>query len=170
MKTVCLAGAIIDFYYDNIYYHSEMTQVSKYPISKAVEERIFEILFRVITEMNREEEVKDFFEDFLSPVEQIMLAKRLSIAVLLAKGYNYQDIIKILRVSPPTISQVAVSLKYAGKGYKKVVERLIKEEKIEKFLQNVEDVILDHVPPKGENWSYWRFKREQKKAGRRKPF
>jgi len=147
-----------------------MTQVSKYPVSKAVEERIFEILFKVLAEVTEPKEVEDFLEDFLSPVEQIMLAKRLSIAVLLAKGYNYDEIRKVLRVSPPTISQVAISLKYAGEGYKRVVERLIKEEKIEEFLQSVKDVILDRVPPKGTNWSYWRYKREQKKHAHRKAF
>lgn len=147
-----------------------MTQVSKYPVSKAVEERIFEILFKVLAGMNEPQEVEDFLEDFLSPVEQIMLAKRLSVAVLLAKGYSYDEIRKVLRVSPPTISQVAISLKYAGEGYKRVVERLIKEEKIEEFLQSVKDVILDRVPPKGTNWSYWRYKREQKKRAHRKAF
>lgn len=147
-----------------------MTQVSKYPVSKAVEERIFEILFKVLAGMGEPKEVEQFLEDFLSPVEQIMLAKRLSIAVLLTKGYNYDEIRKVLRVSPPTISQVAISLKYAGEGYKEVVDKLIKEEKIKKFLQDAKDVILDRVPPKGVNWSHWRYKREQKKKAQRKAF
>jgi len=147
-----------------------MAQVSKYPISKEVEERIFEILSKTIADLRSFQEIDQFLEDFLSPVEKIMLAKRLSIAVLLAKGYDYEQIRKTLRVSPPTIAQVAISLKYAGKGYKKVVEKILKEEKMEEFWQKVDDVIADLVPPKGKNWSYWRKERWQKKMARRKPF
>ncbi|MBI5465447.1 hypothetical protein HY946_02445 [Candidatus Gottesmanbacteria bacterium] len=147
-----------------------MTQVSKYPISKEVEERIFEILLKTIADLRSSQEIDQFLQDFLSPVEKIMLAKRLSIAVLLAKGYDYQEIRKILRVSPPTIAQVAISLKYAGKGYKNVVERILREEKMVEFWQKVDDVIHDTIPPYGKNWSYWRKERWQKKMARRKPF
>lgn len=147
-----------------------MAQVSKYPITKDVEIRIYEILFKVIGDLKSPFEIKEFFDEFLSPVEQIMLAKRLSIALLLAKGYDYAAIRKTLRVSPPTISRVALSLRYMGKGYKRVVEKLLREEKIAEFFQKVEDVVLDHVPPKGKNWSYWRSEREAKKRTRRKAF
>lgn len=147
-----------------------MTQVSKYPITKDIEARIFEILFKVIGDLKNSAEIEEFFNEFLSPVERIMLAKRLSIAVLLAKGYDYEAIRKTLRVSPPTISRVALSLKYMGKGYRKVVQKLLGEEEIGEFFQKIEDVILDNVPPKGQNWSYWRKEREVQKRSRSKPF
>ncbi|MDP3888592.1 MAG: YerC/YecD family TrpR-related protein [bacterium] len=147
-----------------------MAQVSKYPISKAVEARVFEILFKVISDLKNPQEIQEFFQDFLSPVEQLMLAKRLSIAVLLSKGYDYASIRKVLRVSPPTISKTSLALKYAGKGYKRIVEKLTREEKIDEFLQKVEDVVLDQLPPGGGNWSYWRKNREIKKIKRRKAF
>lgn len=147
-----------------------MAQVSKYPISKEVENRIFEILLKTIADLHDAVDINSFLEDFLSPVEKIMLAKRLSIAVLLAKGYDYQQIRKILRVSPSTIGGVAISLKYAGTGYKKVVEKILRDERIEEFWQKVDDVIADLVPPYGKNWSYWRKERWQKKMAQRKPF
>lgn len=147
-----------------------MAQVSKYPISKEVEERVFEVLSEVISGLRLRSDINDFLEDFLSPIEKIMLAKRLSIALLLAKGYDYQAIRKTLRVSPPTIASVAISLKYAGKGYKRVVEKIIAEEKMGEFWQKVDDVINDLVPPKGKNWSYWRKERWQKKIKNRKAF
>lgn len=147
-----------------------MSQVSKYPIAREVEERIFEIFSKTVADLRDRNEIEEFLCDFLSPVEKIMLAKRLSIAVLLSRGYGYNDIRKVLRVSPPTIAQVAISLKYAGKGYKRVVDKLLKEEKMEDFWQKIEDVIADLIPPKGHNWSYWRKERELNKRTRRKPF
>ena len=132
-----------------------MAQVSKYPISKEVEERVFEVLSEVISGLQLRSDINDFLEDFLSPVEKIMLAKRLSIAVLVAKGYDYAQIRKTLRVSPSTIAGVAISLKYAGKGYQRVVEKILKEEKMEEFFQKIDDVVNDLVPPEGRKWSYW---------------
>lgn len=147
-----------------------MAQVSKYPISQEVEKRIFEILSKTISDLRNSSDINDFLEDFLSPVEKIMLAKRLSIAVLLAKGYDYQQIRKTLRVSPSTIGGVAISLKYAGVGYKKVVEKILREEKIEEFWGKVDDVVSGTVPPYGKNWSYWNKERWRKKMVRRKVF
>src|SRR4030042_4027197 len=111
-----------------------MAQVSKYPISKDVEKRIFEIFLKVISDLRNPLEIEEFFNEFLSPVEKVMLVKRLSIGVLLVKNYDYQSIGRILHVSPPTIAKVALSFKYLGRGYKQVIEKLLREEKINEFL------------------------------------
>lgn len=114
-----------------------MAQVSKYPLSQSVYGRIFEILFESVLKIKDKKEAEDFFIDFLTPTEKIVLAKRLSVAVLLAKNYDYRAIRKILHVSPPTIASVSASMKYTGKGYKQVVERLLKEERINEILLSV---------------------------------
>lgn len=150
-----------------------MTQVSRYPIAKEIEARIFEILLKTIADLKNSEEINGFLEDFLSPVEKIMLAKRLSIAVLLAKGYDYRQIRNILRVTPSTIASVNLTLKYKGSGYKRVVEKILAAERIDEFWQKIDEILSEIsglVPPKGRDWSYWRRKREQEKRKRRKPF
>lgn len=143
-----------------------MTQVSRYPIHKDVEKRMFEIFKASISHLRSSEDIEDFLEDFLSPVEKIMLAKRLSIAVLLAKGYTYPSISRILRVTPSTISTVSISLKYSGKGYKKLVNKILHDEKIDDFWQRMEDILAKIPPSKGSDWKYYRreyFKRRRKK-------
>ena len=62
-----------------------MSQVSKYPVSKDVSDRMFEVFQMTISSLNNKEDIEEFFDEFLSPIEKIMLAKRLSIAVLLVK-------------------------------------------------------------------------------------
>lgn len=147
-----------------------MAQVSRYPIHKDVEKRIFEIFKSVISNLRSSEDIEDFLEDFLSPVEKIMLAKRLSIAVLLAKGYTYPSIVKILRVTPATIASVSTSLKYSGKGYKKMVEKILQNEKIDTFWEKIED-FLAHIPPsKGSDWSYHLKEYYGRKRKKRKAF
>jgi uncharacterized protein YerC len=147
-----------------------MTQVSKYPIRKDIEKRMFEILRETIMDLKNEDEIEDFLHDFLSPIEKIMLAKRLSVAVLLHKGYGYDSIAQVLRVSPPTIATVSLLLKYSGKGYKRAVEKIIKKEKMNDFWGEIEDILSKIPHAKGSNWSYQRGEYEKKKRVHRKAF
>lgn len=147
-----------------------MTQVSRYPVHKAVEQRMFEIFQTSISSLRDRDEIKEFLDDFLSPVEKIMLAKRLSIAVLIAKGYTYPIIANILRVTPSTIASVSIALKYAGKGYKKAVNRILLDERISAFWQNIEDVLAKIPPSKGTNMSRLRREYEKEKQRKRKAF
>jgi len=141
-----------------------MAQVSKYPLRKEIEERIFEVLLKTIADLKKPEEVDEFLEDFLSPVEKIMLAKRLAIVVLLGKGYDYRGIREILKVTPGTVSGVNLKLKYGGRGYKRVVEKLLQEEKIEKLFEKIDEVLFQTLPPKGKSWREWGRKKWLAKA------
>lgn len=147
-----------------------MAQVSKYPVHKDVEKRMLEIFKTTISSLNSTSDIDDFLSDFLSPVEQIMLAKRLSIAVLLAKGYSYPSIRQVLRVTPSTIASVSLNLKYSGRGYKKMVEKILSEEKQKEFWQKIEDLLANIPPSKGSDWSYWRGEYEKKKRRKKKAF
>jgi len=146
-----------------------MSQVSRFPLYKDVEKRMFEIFQKVIASLQNNSEIEEFLHEFLSPVEKIMLAKRLSIAVLLEKGYNYEQIKGILRVTPTTIANVNTQIKYAGKGYKRIIENILRDEKITAFWHNVED-FLTSVPPVRTDWSKWRTEVNKNKRLRKKGF
>ena len=144
-----------------------MAQVSKYPVSKEVSDRMFEVFQMTISSLNSKEEIEEFFDEFLSPIEKIMLAKRLSIAVLLAKGYSYPAVSEILRVTPATIASVSLALKYRGRGYKRAVERILSDEKMNAFWEKIED-FLGGLPPTKGSFIYWRDKYEREKMKRKK--
>ncbi len=131
---------------------------------------MFEILTTTISHLNNLSDIEEFLHDFLSPVEKIMLSKRLAIAVLLAKGYSYLSIKNILRVTPSTIATVSLSLKYSGKGYKKMVEKILSDEKKDNFWQKIEDVLANIPNAKGSDWSYQRKTYEKKKRLKQKSF
>lgn len=116
-----------------------MTQVSRYPLDKDIQERIFEVFWQTMVDLRTQTEAKEFWNDLLTPTEKIMLAKRLSIAVLLIKGYNYLNIKDILKVSGGTISSVALWLNQGGQGYKRAVKKIINSEKWEDFWQKISD-------------------------------
>lgn len=145
-----------------------MSQVSKYPLSKAVENECFDLLHETIGELNNRQEIQEFLDDFLSPIEKIMLSKRLAVAVLLGKGYNYEAIRRALHVTPGTIAMVNILYKYSGKGYKRMVDRVLTQEKWQKLWQKIDDVLADLVAPAHTNWSYWRKERWQRKMQAKK--
>ena len=53
-----------------------MAQVSRRRLSEKVEKRIEEIFLRTISKLNKEEDVLQFLNEFLTPTEKIVLSKR----------------------------------------------------------------------------------------------
>jgi len=148
-----------------------MTQVSRYPISKKIYERILEIFFGILVKIKTKSEAKRFIQDFLTPTEQVMLAKRLAIAFLLEKDYDHRTICKVLRVSVATIARVNLAKKYGGEGYQKMIQKLIKDERVEDFMLGVAEAItkIGSVGVKGS--SGWRYlHKEIEKKRKEKPF
>ncbi len=150
-----------------------MTQVSRYPISTKVADRIFEVFLKTLVEIKSNKEADEFISDLLTPTEKIMLAKRLAIAFLLEKGYDYRTIQKIIRVSAPTITSVNNARKYGSEGYKRLVAKIIREEKLISFFEETVEKLLS-IPSELEkgngSWSYLRDKVKSRKWKNKKAF
>lgn len=149
-----------------------MTQVSKYPISKDVADRIFEVFIKSLQSVRNSVEAEDFAYDLFSPTEKIMLAKRIAIAFLLLKGYQYREISKMLRVSLTTIGSVNLTLKQGRGAYQKILERIAKEEKLEDFFINVAEKLLSPfaIQRKGSAWRYLSQEVKKSRASRSTKF
>lgn len=109
------------------------SNISKYPISKDVADKIFDIFIKTLIKIKNREDAQKLANDLFSPTERVMVAKRLAIAFLLLKRYQYQEIGNLLKVSTGTISSVNLSCKYGNNGYKLILERIAKEENLENF-------------------------------------
>ena len=129
-----------------------MSQVSRRPLKKDVQERIFDILTDSILNINRTDDVYSFIQDLLSPTEQLMIAKRIAIAFMLHKGYNQRTISNALKVSVTTVNKVNNVLQISGKGYRRVIQSIISKDKQKEFWKQIEDFILEFVKPKREAW------------------
>ena len=145
-----------------------MAQVSRHPLSPIVQERTYEVLFRVLSKLNNPEEVGEFIDEFLTPTEKIVLAKRISIGLLLKKGYLYDQIAKILRVSPTSIAGVAVMLRYSGKAYHRVFDKLLRSEEVEGLFKDLTDAWLNWTP--GEGTVISKFTNNRKSSKNKKAF
>lgn len=120
-----------------------MAQVSKYRLFKKEEAGIKSLFTEVIALLSNPNEIGAFLDDFLSPTERIVLSKRITVALLLKQGCPYEVIMKTLKVSAPTIANVNLKLKYSGKGYHKILDKILTEQKIKKVVDKIENFALE---------------------------
>ena len=145
-----------------------MSQVSRRHLPEKVSNQIFDMFLSTITSLNSPTSVNNFIEDLLSPIEQIMLGKRLAIAYMIQKGYTQRKIVDTLKVGIATVSKISLAMKRANNGYSMVILHMLKIQKVSDFFERLDEK-LDHLlPPKGANWSehYKRTNKERQKNKR----
>lgn len=150
-----------------------MSQISKYPISKQISDRIFEIFLNTLVNIRSKNEANEFISDLLTPTEKVMLAKRLAIAFLLEKNYDYRTIQSLIRVSTGTIASVNLFLRHGSTGYKKLIDKIVAEEKITGFFEAAIIKVLSapSALERGKGtWTYLKQKAEEQKRKNKKSF
>lgn len=141
-----------------------MGRISKRRIDPEIEERIFEIFWDYLATLRDLKDIHEFLISLLSFTEQVMIAKRLAIAVLLARGYNYEEIDQTLKVSKSTVGTVHKQILIGAPGYKKAVDRILKKEKFENLWNILEEMPLKLSSPKRYGSPAWEQKSQRGKA------
>lgn len=144
-----------------------MTQISKYPLKKAVYQQISHVFDDAIVRLSTPEKVQQFISDFFTPTEKIMFIKRMAIFVMLAKGYSYKKISAILKVSPPTIAAASRYYKYLGKGSRELVQAIIQDERMKDFWLMIGEKITDELATVRKGSAVWRTVHQVLSAKRR---
>lgn len=124
-----------------------MAQVSRRNLSKPLEDQMHTLFRRALADLRNEQDIADFLDDLLTPTEKIMLGKRLAIAVLLDQGYDQRTIRSIMKVSVTTVNAVNYWLKNKGKGYRKVIEKIKKEQQWADFAQKLNKILRSVLQP-----------------------
>ncbi len=122
-----------------------MSQVSKRPINKKTQDRIWSLFVSCITETNNKELAEGLIRDLLTPTERIMLTKRFSISFMLLHGYVYEDIAKVLKVSTSTVNSISRWLKTEGEGLRKIISKIEKQEKRETLVSEMSFILGEHL-------------------------
>lgn len=123
-----------------------MPQISRQPMSPEIEQRVFQIFFRTLAKTGKTEEIIDFLDDLLTPVERTMLAKRLAIAILVQKGWGYEAIKRTLKVTPATISKIKLWLSFKGTGFRRVFANQTKENEINEIIDDFKEALIEMTP------------------------
>jgi len=124
-----------------------MSQVSKKVIDKHIAKKIKENFLEIMSSLKNKQEANRFLYDFLTQTEQIMLAKRLAIVLMVLKGYNHRQISESLKVSTATVSSMVMWLRYEGKGYRQVLNKVIKKETLKEFWHKIHDYLDEPIVP-----------------------
>ncbi len=125
-----------------------MTKISRRILRRDQEEKMYETLTASLAVLSSPVEVTRFLDDILSLTEKTMIGKRLWVAILLARGFTYEAIEETLKVSAPTICNVNYALRHGNEGYLSVINKIIRHEKIEAFLDGIEESLLKAFPKK----------------------
>lgn len=126
-----------------------MSQISRRLMDKNLESYIFKNFIKTIAKLKDESQIQNFLGDLLSPIERLMISKRLAIAVMLTKSYTYEQIDHTLKVTSPTIKNVSFALKFGQKnGYQKAVKDILSDQNREAFFDKVEEILLTISPKK----------------------
>ncbi|MDO8486816.1 MAG: Trp family transcriptional regulator [Candidatus Curtissbacteria bacterium] len=117
-----------------------MSQVSRRQLTKEIENKVFDSFWSVMANLKKKKEVSIFFSDFFTKTEKVNFAKRMSIAILLYKGYDYRSIRDILKVSVDTIGRVSSNIE--DDGWRLFLKKLEQIEGWQKFWHDMELVLL----------------------------
>lgn len=120
-----------------------MPQVSKRFLSEKVSSRITETLLEAISQLKEKSDIQLFINDLLTPVERVMIAKRLAVAVLLLKKWSYPSIKDFLKVSNQTVAKVSLILK-TNSGYQITIDKLMRTEAGKEFWKDL-TVLLHRI-------------------------
>lgn len=159
--------------FDDSNHRSIMSQVSRYPISKSIADRIFKIFLNTFTHLKDNDEADQFISDLLTPTEKIMLSKRLAISFLLERNYDYRTIQQTLKVSTGTITSVNMARKLGSEGYKKVISKIMRKEALVKIIEDsvIKFLSMPAALERGRGeWTYLKNLAKKNKFKNRKAF
>ena len=125
--------------YHALIYDTYMPQVSKNKLSKKVEEDLCNTLELILSGLTKKDAIKSFLVSFLTPTERIMLAKRLSIVILLRENVPQSQIAQALHVTRVTVARMELFLEARGQGYE-VIFNILKKEKA---INEIKSMLLD---------------------------
>lgn len=114
-----------------------MSQVSKRMLLPSIQERLFQNFWEMFADIKNTRDVQTFLDDFLTPTEKVMLAKRMTIAVLFSKGHDHRSISSMLKVSTTTVNTIAKFLSLKTPGYQLLIKKYLQKESTKEFLEDL---------------------------------
>ncbi|OGK08312.1 hypothetical protein A2767_04405 [Candidatus Roizmanbacteria bacterium RIFCSPHIGHO2_01_FULL_35_10] len=134
-----------------------MARISKLRLEEHVLNKLFDLFFEVVGKKSDKDQFQKITRELLSPVERIMVAKRIAIVYLLLKKIDYRIICDVLKVSSATISRYNLLLQNSD-GLVPAFNNILRNDKLLLFMDELFNALF---PPGtyGTNWkSTWQRK------------
>lgn len=117
-----------------------MPRASRKPIKKSVDQEIRENFSFLISSLSSSSEIQEFFSDFLTHEEQIMLSKRLMLHLMLERGYKNLQIESILGISKDTIRIHKAIWERGSATYRGILGKLARKAGNKEFWEKLEEL------------------------------
>lgn len=118
-----------------------MPRASRFKLDKKKLEEIREHFSYLISSLNNSEEIENFFDNFLTEEEKVMLTKRLVLFMMLKRDYPPLSIMTALNLSHETVRIYMEKLPLKDEKFQKTIERLVKREKTKEFWQKIDKIL-----------------------------
>lgn len=118
-----------------------MPRASRRPIKKDVATELEEHFASLISSLQHAKDIEQFFQDFLTKEEKIMLTKRLMLHLMFENGYKPSQIESVLGMSRETIRVHGNVWSKGGTVYKTIIGKIAKREKAKRFWEKVEKIL-----------------------------
>jgi hypothetical protein len=148
----------------------KMSRVSRFKVDSSLENLITSQFWNFLGKVNGSKVSSDFFNDFLTNSEKIMLSKRFATLVLLSRNKTPTKIQNSIHVTFSTIGIVSAWLKNAKPETQKLILNISKEKDWEAIFDKI-DELLDKIPPhRHSDWKeeYVKRRKESNKRSSRK--
>lgn len=142
-----------------------MVNISKRHLPQEVLEKIYELFFNILNKFQTKPLFSFFMNDFFTPKEKILLAKRITIIYLLLKNIEQKNIADFLKVSTSTVCKYALMLQNKDSEMIRILKSLVKKEKVFDF---IDDLLADFLIQPGFKIGHWDLYWQHKKKKQRK--
>jgi Trp operon repressor len=139
-----------------------MVNISKRPVDEKKLFKLYQLFFEVINNVGDKDEFLELIQDILTPVEQIMIAKRIAIIYLLTKHVEQVVIAEHIKVSRATVGKFNLLFYKKKTRLIKIIETFLKNKKIGHFFEDLfADVFIHPGIYIGHHQLNWEHKKRQ---------
>ncbi len=115
-----------------------MPRASKRKLSRELISEIDDEFINLISTLHTTNEIREFFSNFLTNEEKVMLSKRLMLHLMLEKRYKTSNIESILLISRDTVGKHKKSWIVGGITYRQVLRKLIGKATTRKIIAKID--------------------------------
>ncbi|MBI2036709.1 hypothetical protein HYT17_03705 [Candidatus Microgenomates bacterium] len=118
-----------------------MTRVSRARLDRKRLQELTDHFSFLVSSLTNGVEIENFFNEFLTEEEKIMLTKRLVLFMMVKKNYSPTAIQSALHVSYETVRTYQRQLQYKNASFQQTIERLVRRQATKEFFAKLDKIL-----------------------------
>lgn len=122
--------------YNVLVHYTYMPQVSQNKLDKKQEQELLKTFHLILAHISRVEDMQQFLLSFLTPTEQVMLAKRLAVVLMLKQGNSDTEISQALHITRMTVSKLRYLVEARPESFD-ITNRVLQNEELRLAIKQI---------------------------------